>query len=66
MLHLCDVYCPRGLGVGTALQEVRTAVSASYLVVVRIHEIDALPCSEIRGTWDPAVPKVNRRFSFSR
>ncbi|KAI0724545.1 phosphatidylinositol N-acetylglucosaminyltransferase [Cerioporus squamosus] len=22
--------------------------------------------NEIRGTWDPAVPKVNRRFSFSR
>ncbi len=27
--------------------------------------IDAL-VSEIRGTWDPAVPKVNRRLSVTR
>ena len=62
MLYFRDVHCSRCTRVGSEVQEVRADLHNLLLA----HQLIATLVSEIRGTWDPAVPKVNRRLSVTR
>ena len=62
MLYFRDVHCSRCTRVGSEVQEVRADLHNLLLA----HQLMASLVSEIRGTWDPAVPKVNRRLSVTR
>lgn len=62
VLYLRDVHCSRHARVGPEIQEVCDGLQ--NLLVVQQLIVTLL--SEIRGTWDPAVPKVNRRSSVTR